>query len=42
MPQFPPSPVSPSEFMEDFLPEAFAESEALKASVRDLEARLGI
>ena len=42
MPQFPPSPVSPSEFMEDFLPKAFAESEALKASVRDLEARLGI
>ena len=42
MPQFPPSPVSPSEFMEDFLPKAFAESEALKASVKDLEARLGI
>jgi len=42
MPQFPPSPVSPSEFMEGFLPKAFAQSEALKASAKDLEARLGI
>ena len=42
MPQFPSTPVSPSEFMKDFLPKAFAESEALKASVKDLDARLGI
>jgi hypothetical protein len=42
MPEFPASPIAPSEFMEDFLPKAFAESEALKASVKDLDARLGI
>ncbi|MDH3211823.1 MAG: SCP2 sterol-binding domain-containing protein [Myxococcales bacterium] len=42
MPVFPTAPIPPSEFMEGFLPEAFAASGALRDSVKDLETRLGI
>jgi putative sterol carrier protein len=42
MPAFPSAPIPPSEFMERFLAESFAASEALRASVQGLETRLGI
>lgn len=42
MPAFPPSPIQPAEFMEGFLTQAFAEADALRASVGDLDAKLGV
>jgi len=42
MPEFPTSPVPPAEFMEEFLPRAFAESEELKQQVQGVETRLGV
>jgi putative sterol carrier protein len=42
MPEFPPSPVPPAEFMEDFLARAFAEADAFRASLGDLDTRLGV
>ena len=41
MPQFPASPVSPAEIMEDFLPRAFAEV-GLPGGTQDLVVRLGV
>jgi putative sterol carrier protein len=42
MPDFPASPISPAEFMEGFLPAAFAEAEAFRAALGDLDTRLGV
>ncbi len=42
MPDFPEAPVAPAAFMADYLPAAFAEAAALRESVRDLDARLGV
>lgn len=41
MPEFPASPVSPAEIMEDFLPRAFAEV-GLPGAARDLVVSLGV
>src|SRR5262245_9373194 len=42
MPDFPASPIPPAEFMEGFLPAAFAEAEDFRAALGDLETRLGV
>jgi putative sterol carrier protein len=42
MPAFPASPIAPAEFMEGYLPAAFAEAEAFRTSLTDLDARLGV
>ncbi len=42
MAEFPASPLTPSEFMQDFLPKAFAENEALRAQLEGLDTRLGV
>ena len=42
MPEFPAAPVPPSDFMEAYLGPAFAEAEAFRASLGDVEERLGV
>jgi hypothetical protein len=41
VPEFPPSPVSPAEFIENFLPKAFAEAD-LPDGVMSFEGKLGV
>ena len=41
MPEFPPQPIPPSEFMEGFLPGAFAAVE-LPEALRSLELEVGV
>ncbi len=41
MPEFPPSPISPAEFIESFLPKAFAEADVPDA-LKNFEGKIGI